>query len=156
MLALRGVPGIYFHSLVGSPNDHEGAQQSGQPRRINRARYQLDALMSTVLEGETTQARIFNGYKHLLKTRICQPAFHPDGAQEVCAIQQTSLLAFRRTSPNGQQRILVLVNLDDEPQQVELDRLDVSAGAKDLLGDHAQAVGKRLKLEPYQVAWLDG
>jgi sucrose phosphorylase len=29
MLALPGVPGIYFHSLVGTSNDHKGVEDVG-------------------------------------------------------------------------------------------------------------------------------
>src|SRR6185369_9720841 len=36
MLALRGLPGIYFHSLFGSRNDRAAALSSGINRRINR------------------------------------------------------------------------------------------------------------------------
>ena len=36
MLALAGVPGIYFHSLFGSRGWPEGVAQSGHKRAINR------------------------------------------------------------------------------------------------------------------------
>ena len=36
MLALVGVPGIYFHSLIGSRNDLRGVHRTGRWRSINR------------------------------------------------------------------------------------------------------------------------
>src|SRR5690606_9766952 len=39
MLALQGVPAVYFHSLVGTENDVEGARVYGTARRINRRRF---------------------------------------------------------------------------------------------------------------------
>src|SRR5437588_7624959 len=36
MLALPGMPGLYFHSLFGSRGDRAGAEASGIPRRVNR------------------------------------------------------------------------------------------------------------------------
>ncbi|MEM9187232.1 MAG: sugar phosphorylase, partial [Planctomycetota bacterium] len=39
MLALRGVPAPYFHSLVGTQNDYAGVEATGQNRRINRHKY---------------------------------------------------------------------------------------------------------------------
>src|SRR5690606_37390874 len=36
MLAMKGVPGVYFHSLVGTQNHTAGVDQSGIARRINR------------------------------------------------------------------------------------------------------------------------
>ena len=39
MLAVRGIPAVYFHSLVGTQNDLQGVAASGQARRINRRRF---------------------------------------------------------------------------------------------------------------------
>ncbi|NJM08131.1 sugar phosphorylase [Candidatus Gracilibacteria bacterium] len=36
MLALAGLPGIYIHSLFGSPSDHSGVALTGRYRSINR------------------------------------------------------------------------------------------------------------------------
>ena len=73
MLGLQGIPGIYFHSLVGSQNDHEGVRQSNQPRRINRHKYDLSVLQER-LSNNPLQKQIFEGYQHLLRQRISQSA----------------------------------------------------------------------------------
>ena len=36
MLMLKGIPGIYFHSLMGSRNYYQGVEESGHARTINR------------------------------------------------------------------------------------------------------------------------
>ncbi|MEO0530119.1 MAG: sugar phosphorylase, partial [Planctomycetota bacterium] len=49
MLALRGMPAPYFHSLMGTPNDTAAAESSGIARRINRRKYdraELDAALA--------------------------------------------------------------------------------------------------------------
>jgi glucosylglycerate phosphorylase len=46
LLALRGLPAIYFHSLFGSRNDREAALTSGINRRINRQKFDRAALES--------------------------------------------------------------------------------------------------------------
>ena len=44
MLALVGVPGIYFHSLFGSRGWREGVDLTGRNRTINRQKFDLPAL----------------------------------------------------------------------------------------------------------------
>lgn len=118
MLALRGMPAVYFHSLVGTRNDDAGVQSSGQNRRINRHKYtqgELDAHLA--IEG-TLQRRIYDGYRRLLALRTRQPAFHPDAPQEVIDPGDDRVLAFRRTSLDGGQTIYVAVNFSAEPVSV--------------------------------------
>ena len=38
LLSLQGVPGIYYHSLLGSRNWLRGVEESGINRRINRGK----------------------------------------------------------------------------------------------------------------------
>ncbi|NDJ61923.1 MAG: sugar phosphorylase, partial [Chloroflexi bacterium] len=45
MLAMVGVPGVYFHSLYGSRNFNAGAEQSGHNRTINREKPNADQLL---------------------------------------------------------------------------------------------------------------
>ncbi len=44
LLAMRGLPAIYFHSLVGSRSWREGALASGHNRTINRKKLEWDEL----------------------------------------------------------------------------------------------------------------
>jgi glycosidase len=48
MLALRGIPGVYFSSLFGAGNDMEGVRRSGQARRINRRKFDHQELAQTL------------------------------------------------------------------------------------------------------------
>ena len=51
MLGLQGIPGVYFHSLVGSPNDRQAVETTGHARRINRHKYlrsELDSCLKPV------------------------------------------------------------------------------------------------------------
>jgi len=65
MLALRGVPGIYFHSLFGSQNWVEGVAQTGRSRTINRQKLGRDQLERELNAG--IRHLVFTGYRHLLK-----------------------------------------------------------------------------------------
>ena len=83
MLSLPGVPGIYFHSMFGSRVDRAGAASSGIKRRINRAKLDLAGLQRELSNPDSLRARIFEGFKQLLRLRRRHTAFHPQAAQRV-------------------------------------------------------------------------
>ncbi len=152
MLAMRGIPGVYFHSLVGTRNDVPGVRASGIARRINRHKYDLRELQDHLRITGTPQRRIYAAYRHLLATRIAQPAFHPDGLQQPLDLDPRGLITFIRTSPDGNQRILVAANVTPESKSLEIRQHGEFRGARDLLsGPDGQ--GSVARLEPYQVAW---
>lgn len=120
MLAFRGMPAIYFHSLVGTQNDYAGAEESGQNRRINRHKYTLTELDAHLAKVDSLQRRIYDGYRELLAMRIAQPAFHPDAGQEIVDLGNHAILAFKRTSLDGLHTVLVAANFSSDEQALEL------------------------------------
>jgi sucrose phosphorylase len=76
MLTMPGVPGIYFHSLVGSMNDEKGVERTGALRSINREKLHQKVL-ERELEVEETRKIIFNAYMNMLSIRRKEKAFHP-------------------------------------------------------------------------------
>ena len=154
MLAIRGIPGVYFHSLFGTRNDHDSVRQSGQSRRINRSKFAVDDLMKSLKDFGSTTRQVFDAYRHLLRSRIAQKAFHPDGAQRVYQISNDQLLCFERSSPDDQQRILVVANLGSVRQLLDLDRLGCTA-RRDLLSVTRLESLQQISLDPWQVAWLE-
>ncbi len=153
MLALRGIPAVYFHSLVGTPNDVEGVRRTGRARSINRWKFireQLDA----VLAPGAAQAQVLAGYRTLLATRIAQPAFHPDADQSVAHLADPALLGFVRTSPDGRQRVLVLLNAGSQPRSIEVARIAGARPRRNLL-DPAAPPADPFLLGPHQAAWLE-
>ena len=132
MLALQGIPGIYFHSLVGSQNDLEGLRKSGQPRRINRHKYDLDDLQARLAQ-PSLQQRIFSGYQNLLRKRIEQPAFHPDAEQHVVATGVDTLLVFTRTSVDADQIILVATNVGSSSVELDVTAAGIGTECIDLI-----------------------
>jgi len=155
MLALQGVPGIYFPSLVGAPNDQEGVRRTGAARSINRRKYGLAELRNVLANPRSPQRMVFEGYNHLLETRIAQSAFHPDGAQTILELTDPAVLGFVRTSPNQAQRIVVLANVGPDARDISvpLPGGEVSVGG-DLLHPATPISAGEVHLEPYQVAWL--
>jgi len=156
MLGLRGMPAIYFHSLVGTQNDSESAARSGQPRRINRRKFSREELGHAISAPDSLQQKIYTGYRHLVSQRIGQAAFHPDAPQKVIHTNNRALLLFERTSLDGSERVLVGVNVSDSLQSVQLrDKVDRWNDYRhDLIQDVPLKESDRLVLEPGQAVWL--
>lgn len=161
LLALAGVPGIYFHSLLGSSNDTRRFEATGQARDLNRSKPSLSRLERR-LRAPTSRARvILSTYRRWLEIRQRQPAFHPDAAQKILATKP-ELLAILRTAETGEQSILAVTNVSSAPQEIEIEARELGAapGARltELLGGIPAQVARdgtlRLRLEPYQVAWV--
>jgi len=153
MLALRGMPGIYFHSLVGTQNYTDGVGKTGHNRTINRRKFQSDELREILADENSVQRKIFDGYRRMLAVRVAQPAFHPDAEQAFVDVGHKSIVAFARTSLDGKQRILVLANVGDEAVDIDIEGIAEVAPKKDLLSGQPVENGK-FELGPHDIAWL--
>ena len=96
MLALRGVPGVYFHSLFGSRGWPEGVAEIGRNRTINREKLQRVRLERELADEKSLRHRVFNGYANLLRQRTTNPAFHPNGEQEIIHCHEAVFAVWRR------------------------------------------------------------
>lgn len=142
MFALRGVPGIYFHSLFGSRGDRAGAESSGIPRRINREKLVAATLEADLQDAGSRRRRVFDGMAAMLAARASHPAFNPFQPQDILEIRP-ELFVVRRGSAGHE--ALAVVNVTSEPQDPELP--PECATWKPLLGQLGT-------LPPYGVLWL--
>lgn len=152
-LALQGMPAIYFHSLVGTQNDYEGAKQSGVPRRINRRKFELNELSTRIESTDNLAHHIFDGMRKLLATRIQQPAFHPNANQRYIESNTDHILCFERLCRRSGQQILVAINFSTSPQTCDIPT--AYDDAVELLGSSVQPTNQRLELAPAQIVWLE-
>ncbi len=152
MLSMQGMPAVYFHSLVGSPNDLEGVAASGQNRRINRHKYDRGELNDALAEPDSLQRRVFDGYRRLLSVRRTQPAFHPAASQRVLDLPGDGLLGFVREDAGGQ-RLAVLANLSGTACEIDHSAVDAES-RNDLLADQQIPAGQPIAMRPFQVRWL--
>jgi sucrose phosphorylase len=157
-LALRGVPGIYLPSLFGAKNDTAAVLAGAEPRSINRRTIDEPALFALLDDRSSWVSQVARRTRRLLKRRKALPAFHPNGGQEVLDVSP-SVFAVLRTSRDGRERVLCLVNVTAAPQAVAVP-LGVLGGPgawRDVLSRRrAEAGGASLALTlaPYDVAWL--
>lgn len=157
-LALPGVPGIYIHSLLGTRNDREGLKATGQNRSLNRKKWEAGELEAWLGDPGSGAGEILEGIRDMLRVRGQQRAFHPDGPMEVVG-EDPRLLAFTRSSVDGEERLLCLFNLTAERLRPGLGALRKAAGLgggslRDVLSRRVFSSGRSFGLGPYEVLWL--
>ena len=158
MLALRGVPGIYLHSLFGSKNWHDGVQQTGMNRSINREKTHKVRLEWELADEGSLRQRVFNSYRRLLEARRNDKAFHPNSSQTILAIHP-AVFAIRRSTVDRGSSVLCLHNVSGNNVRLFIPRSELRANrAADLLAgsNYPCSEGLALDLTPYQVLWLKG
>jgi len=157
MLGLKGIPALYIHSLLATPNDLAGVENSGRTRSINRRRWQLDELEGRLADPSTPQQIVFQELRRLLRIRRHQEAFHPDAAQQIVDLGD-ACFALWRTSRDGHQNLLAISNLTDRPLALDLAAQTARFPGRswvDLLRDGLEIdVTRTVTLRPYQSLWL--
>lgn len=149
MLALIGLPGIYFHSLFGSRGWLAGVKQTGRNRTINREKLQIDKLQSELADENSLRSKVFRWYSQLLKARNGTSAFHPHGNQKILDVHP-SVFALERISPDEKSRALCLQNVSGQT----ISFLTNYKSAKDLFTDRILQAST-ISLKPYQVLWME-
>lgn len=153
MLSLKGIPTVYFHSLLGTTNDLEGVRRSGRARSINRQKFDLSELERRVATGHPSHT-VWRSYCKLLAARRNVLAFHPDGGQETLRQSNPSVIAWMRRSPDHAQAILVAANVSDRAQSLDLRQYALRKAGKEILsGTNDDPALQTLLLQPYQVVW---
>ncbi|MDW8425240.1 MAG: sugar phosphorylase [Meiothermus sp.] len=139
LLSLQGVPGIYIHSLLGSPSDHAGLEESGINRRLNRHKFSGPELEGLLSSPNTRAHRVLARYTHLLKVRAAHPAFHPGAPQVV--MESREVLRIIRGYRDRQ--VGCYINVTPRPQPINRVGRDLISG-KYFSG----------QIPPYGVLWL--
>ncbi len=159
MLALAGVPGIYVHSLFGSRSCHKCSEETGQARSLNREKFWLAEIRRDLADPDTLRARVFGGYRHLLRVYREQFGAHPGARQRVVRLG-AGVFALLRTADDGH-RVLCLTNVTAEAVRVEIDlaahRVPAGGRCVDALSGEtpgAQDEVLNCLLRPYQTRWL--
>lgn len=154
MLALQGMPGIYFHSLVATPNFTAGVEETGRARTINRRKFDRNELEARLADSEGFEQQVLEGYRHLLSVRRQQAAFHPDAAQTVLTPQHPAQIAFLRTSTDTVQQILVIANCCGEPTTFSCASAGTHPPRRELLtGDTAEEAD--IRVPAYTTLWWE-
>jgi sucrose phosphorylase len=154
MLGLEGIPGIYLHSLLGTRNDLERLERTGQNRAINRHQWQLDELEAALADARSEHAQVFKALMNLLSIRQRQLAFHPNATQFTLHLG-AKLFGFWRQSMDRRQSIFCISNISNQPQVLQLTDINLIEAQDwtDLIsGDDCN--GQQLLLAPYRTVWI--
>ena len=154
MLSLAGVPGIYIHSLFGSPNSYESVEETGRARSINRKKFHLEDIEKALSDEKSRTYQVFESYLHFLKVRKEQGSFNPLAPQEILEIDER-VFGLLRFSDDGTERVLCLINISSESFTISVNKgiNKHASGWIDLLSGENYTVDS-IYLEPYQVLWL--
>jgi len=153
-LVMPGVPGIYFHSLVGSRNYQDGVKHTGINRSINREKYHADWLENELnLEGSLTKL-MFNSYKRLISIRTHEAAFSPFGHFKFYEADERIFMLEQNCFKN-KERILAIHNFSNSVVTCKLPE-NIKKPLYDLLSSYQVNNLDEVVLEPYQMLWLKG
>ena len=158
-LALRGVPGIYFHGLIGTGNDPSVVEKSGVKRDINRVPIVEKDLLTQADDPNSKLMQILTRLLKLLGIRTRMPAFHPNSEQRILDLSQQVFALVRVPDPPGKP-VLAVTNISNQRCALKISREELGIDAsqwRDLVREISVDMGKdvlHLDLEPYDVAWL--
>ena len=161
VLAMPGVPGIYFHSLVGSRNYQDGVKHTGVNRTINREKYHIDWLESELSKQGSLAKNAFDSYKRLISIRINEEAFNPFGKFNFLDLGD-KVFAIDNVCAKGVERIIAIHNFSNEevlfslPENIKLPLYDILSTNYAISTEEKTEQTREFKLEPYQIMWLKG
>jgi glycosidase len=158
-LALRGVPAVYLHSLVGSRSDLRLALQTRVKRDVNRMPLDLEILAKNLAHPGSKLNLLSTILGRLLMTRVQHAAFHPNGEQRVLSVGD-EVFALLRVSPASDEHILCVTNITARSLELKLDLGGL--GFRDMAwfdlvggrGWHGSEGKLPLRLGSYEVLWL--
>jgi len=156
MLALEGIPGIYIHSLLGTPNDYEGLARTGRYRSINRRSWEQDELAALLADADSIHSVVLSRLGELIRLRRQQQAFHPNAVQFTMQLG-LELFGIWRQSADRLQDVFSISNVTSKRQSLELANVNLVSTDewRDLIsGERIDDGQATLELSPYQTVWL--
>lgn len=158
-LVLKGVPGIYLHSLIGTKNDVDAVMATKSKRDINRPVIDNKIINEALKDPFSKISRINTELGRLMALRTKQRPFHPNGAQVILDLSP-SVFSVLRISPERNQHLLSLINVSRRPCNLEISVSEFKIHDTrwhDLVSDMTWEVDEGIlcvNILPYDVLWL--
>ncbi|MBF6057562.1 MULTISPECIES: sugar phosphorylase [Thiomicrorhabdus] len=157
MMTLQGIPAFYIHSMVATPNDHDGVEKTGRTRSINRRKWEFEYLQALIESGRTSNAEVVKRLTNLLQRRKKHKAFHPETPQQVLDLG-SDYFALWRDGEGLRFPLLAIHNLTPEIKILDLsviEGFDRHNYWINLLDNQGVFSGEqRYVMQPYQSIWL--
>lgn len=157
VMSLEGIPALYIHSVLATPNDHASVEKRGMNRAINRHCWDYADLNERLANPATMQARVMAAINDRLKLRGEQVAFHPNATQFTVTTGDDRVFALWRQSLDRRQSIFALHNVSDETVSLPMATLNLIDDVtwRDLLsGEEIDVTDTAVTLAPYQCRWI--
>ena len=126
-LSLQGIPGVYVHSIPGSPNWTEGVAETGRARTVNRRKFTRDEVEGWFDGSNPHAAAVSSHLRDMLAIRREHIEFSPDASQTILQPERTDVVQVLRGDS-----VLAAFNVTDG-------RPSIDAG---------------ITLEPYEAVWM--
>ena len=154
MLEMQGLPAFYIHSLLATANYHEGVNETGRARSINRRKWDEQEI-ETLLAQDTAHAAVLTELKIRINIRKNQKAFHPDARQEMVEAGE-AFIALRRTSTDEKQRILCITNITPQQETTLPNLIENPENTIDLFTHQKPKIRDgAFVIDSYQTLWLE-
>ncbi|ALI56687.1 sugar phosphorylase [Celeribacter marinus] len=156
VMALEGVPAFYIHSLLGTPNDHDGVAKTDVKRAINRHRWDYPALRAQLDDPASIHARVLDALKSRIAIRTAHKPFNPNATQFTMQLGE-EIFGLWRQSRERDQSIFAMHNVTDRPVTIPLQSINLIEGEEwwDILtGARIDPAKRDLTFAPYQCRWL--
>jgi sucrose phosphorylase len=147
--SLRGIPGIYIHSLIGSRNWVEGIKKLGYNRAINREKLDYEKLKEELEDRNSLRYKIFNNMKNMLEIRKRHNAFSPKSEQEILNILEDIFVVKRKSE---EETIIAITNLSPKRITIDLKEIFDQDFCTEIIRN--KTIKNKLTLESYEYAWV--
>lgn len=148
LLAMPGLPAIYFHSLFGSENDMEGMMASGINRRINREKLEYNSLTKSIKNISGKRHKILSAMKKMMQARKKQSAFNPYAPFQINS-PGNGVFNITRVSQDGKEEIRTYFNFTDVRKRVVINDKELY---RNLL--EPESIENNFNLLPLGFKWL--
>ena len=155
MIALAGIPAIYLNSFFSAKNDTYLANKTQTNRSINRSKWNIEDLETTLNDKNSLENFVFEYLLHALNIKKKQSAFHPNATQFTLQLNP-GLFGFWRQSIDQKQSLFAITNLTSEHVDLQLGDLNLFSYAKwvELLTDCSVDRNFEYNMTPSQTIWI--
>ena len=159
-LVIPGVPGIYIHGALGTPNDYQRVEETGVKREVNRGLIDAQYVAAEMKIPGSKLAILSRRSDRIASARTRHRGFHPNGAHRVLMLSPQVFSIFR-SSPENDAHVLAMNNVSDRliRLSIRLDGLPVQALRwRDLISERKWSAREgvlEITFQPYDIVWLE-
>ena len=156
LLALEGVPAIYFNSLFGTSNDNDEFLNTRIKRNLNRHKWYLNDLNKKIKNKDSIEYLVYSKIREMISLRKKLIAFHPNATQYTLSLGN-KLFGIWRQSIDRSQNIFAITNISSVTTDLKLSKINLFENQLwfDLFEPNVILNDlKVLKLNPFQTVWI--